>query len=144
MRFSRPRASGCTSYRFPDPFRCDSERGHASPLCGRAGSGRGDRRNLQIPDLFGIFPDGAIARELSGARDVANGLGIPHRAIRVAAVELLVGASIVLEVGKVSIEVTAVEQCVADWVEHTRLMLRQKIGSDEIHGLAYLGISRVM
>src|SRR5271155_1009963 len=144
-RTSRP--ARCHRSRISSPWpsmRASSNTSARIRLRRRPGSVRGNRRNLQIPDLIGIFPDGAIARELPGARDVANGLGVPCRAIRVAAVELLVRASVVLEIGEVSVEVTAVEQCVADRVEHPRLMLRQEIGRDEIHGLPYFGIPRVV
>jgi hypothetical protein len=69
---------------------------------------------------------------------------VPGRAIGVTDVEFVVRASVVREVGEVTVEVAVVQEGMADRIEHAGLVLSEEIGGDEIYGLPRLAIMRIV
>src|SRR5271166_3341790 len=68
--------SDCVAFMVQPPGRCvHSYFGLRDVLRPDATSPNG--AGLRVPDLFRIFPNGAVAREFSGAGDIQNGFARP-------------------------------------------------------------------
>src|ERR1051326_5081931 len=79
------------------------------PLC-RSGQQRGvrevaDHGGVDLPDVAGVFADGAVGGELAHPGDVEERLAVPRGAVAVGGVDGGLGVAVRLQVGEVDVDV---------------------------------------
>lgn len=100
---------------------------------------RSGRAGFGVPDVAGVFEDGAVAGEFAGAGDVEDGFADPVVGFLVELADAGVGLGIGGEVGEVHVEIAAVEERIAQGFEDAGLEGVEMIGEDQVEGVAGFG-----
>src|SRR5580658_8872441 len=87
---------------------------------------------LHSPDLAGIFGDGAIARKLSGRRDIQNGFARPLVAVRVEFAQSLLRLDVRRQVRQMHVVIALGQKRAAQRLEKTGLVATEMIGENQV------------
>jgi len=103
-----------------------------------------DWTRFYVPDLFCVFRNGAIARELSRARDIQDRPARPFVAIGIQCAELFVGLKIGPQICQVHIVIAVLQQHVSQGFEDTGFVAAEVVGEDQVERLTNLRLVFVM
>src|SRR5215813_1924177 len=91
---------------------------------------------LCLPDVAGVFRNGAVTRKLAGMAHIEDRLTCPGLWLRVQGAHLCLGFDIGRQIGKVSVIVPMRQEHVQDRGKNPRLVRTEGVGGDHIEGTA--------
>src|SRR5215471_17209347 len=91
-----------------------------------------------LPDVAGVFRNGAVTRKLAGMPYIEDRLARPRVGLRVQGAHLCLGIDIGRQISKVSVIVPMRQEHVQDRGKNPRLVRAESIGGDHLEGAAGL------
>jgi len=97
-----------------------------------------------MPDIAGVFPDGAIAGKLAHARAIEDRHARPAGGISIDLPHLILAANIIRVIRLQHIRVTRIEEAAHDRLKHIRLLGSKVPVPDHVNHAPQLGIAVVI
>src|SRR5262249_42202973 len=87
-----------------------------------------------LPDVAGVFRNGAVTRKLTGMAHIEDRFAFPGLGLRVQGAHLCLGFDIGRQIGKVSVVVSRRQEHVHDRGKNPGLVRAESIGGDHLEG----------
>src|SRR5204863_2992574 len=87
---------------------------------------------FRVPDVAGVFGNGAVAGKAAGGGDVQDGFAGPGFLVCIEFTKTRMSIAVALEVGQMEIMITMVQEGIEDWSEHARLVVTEVVAGNEI------------